>query len=98
MQHGHLIFRRSWTGILINDVETEWRGDQLHLGRVQVNRDPKQYSQTDDSYDRRLLAYLIAVVLLNKYAPYPVKENGSSQPAALQAWATAGKASLVGDA
>ncbi|MFN7022656.1 MAG: hypothetical protein ACK4WH_15220, partial [Phycisphaerales bacterium] len=66
MENGRLLFRRSWTGNLIYDVEATWRGDQLYLGLVRVNRDAEQYGETDDDYDRRLLTYLIAAVLLGE--------------------------------
>jgi len=94
MESGRLLFRRSWTGILIYDVEATWRGDQLYLGQVRVNRDPEQYGETDDDYDQRLLAYLIVVVLLGEHAPFPMKDEPTPEQAALQAWSLAGKASL----
>lgn len=94
MESGRLLFRRSWTGILIYDVEATWRGDQLYLGQVRVNRDAEQYGETDDEYDRRLLDYLIVVVLLGEHAPFPTKDEPTPEQAALQAWSLAGKASL----
>ncbi|MBR0651131.1 hypothetical protein GXW78_15775 [Roseomonas terrae] len=94
LEGGRLLFRRSWTGILVYEVEAGWRGDELHLGQVRVNRDPEQYGETQDDHDRRLLAYLITVVLLGDYAPFPTKEAPGSEEAALQAWSQAGKASL----
>lgn len=93
-ENGRLLFRRSWTGILIYDVEATWRDDRLYLGQVRVNRDPEQYGETDDEYDRQLLAYLIVVVLLGEHAPFPTKDEPSSEQATLQAWSLAGKASL----
>ena len=94
MEGGRLLFRRSWTGILIYDVEATWRGDHLYLGQVRVNRDPEQYGETDDEYDRRLLAYLIVVVLLGEHVPFPTKGEPSAEQSVLQAWSLAGKASL----
>lgn len=94
MESGRLLFRRSWTGILIYDVEATWRGDKLYLGQVRVNRDAEQYGETDDEYDRRLLDYLIVVVLLGEHAPFPTKDEPTPEQAALQAWSLAGKASL----
>lgn len=35
---GRLLFRRSWTGILVYDVEAVWQGDRLRLGEVLVDR------------------------------------------------------------
>lgn len=92
LENGHLIFRRSWTGILIYEVDAQWRGDRLYLGWVQVNRNPKQYGETDDDYDRRLLIYIIYQVLCGKSAEFPLKDE--EDVAALQAWSTVGSASL----
>ena len=94
LESGRLLFRRSWTGILIYDVEAAWRGDQLYLGQVRVNRDPQQYGETDDDYDRRLLVYLIEVVLLGEHATFPAKDEPTPEQTALRAWSLAGKASL----
>jgi hypothetical protein len=94
MDRGRLLFRRSWTGILIYDVEATWHDDQFYLGQVRVNRDPEQYRETDDDYDRRVLIYLIAVALLGEPAPFPEKHEPTPEQAALQAWSLAGKASL----
>lgn len=95
MEAGRLLFRRSWTGILVYDVEAQWRGDQLYLGQVQVNRDPEQYCETDDSYDSKLLLYLISAVLLGEYAPFPTQGTPAAEDVSLQAWSAAGKASLL---
>ena len=91
---GHLVFRRSWTGIPIYEVEVSWRGNTLYLGWARVNRDPEQYGETDTSYDQTLLLYLIEVVLLGKPEEFPVK-RGSEDTAPLQAWSVAGSASLT---
>jgi len=94
LDEGRLLFRRSWTGNLIYEVEAAWQGDRLRLGRVRVNRDPAQYKETSDERDRRLLGYLIAVVLLGEQAPFPAKDGTPPEQAALEAWSVAGKASL----
>ena len=59
-----------------------------------MNLDAEQYGETDNEYDRRLLGYLIVVVLLGEHAPFPTKEEPTPKQAALQAWSLAGKASL----
>jgi hypothetical protein len=87
-----LLFRRSWTGILIYDLEAYWRGDRLYLGQAYVNRMPSQYGETDDDYDVALLRYLIEVVLKGVPAEFPSKMSDAEMP--LQAWTIAGKASL----
>jgi hypothetical protein len=93
LEHGRLLFRRSWTGLLIFAVETAWEGESLVLGEVEANRDPAQYKQTDDAQDRALLAWLIRVVLLGEIAAYPAAAGVPPAQAAVEAWAVAGKAS-----
>ena len=94
LEGGRLLFRHSWTDTLIFAVEAMWRGDQLYLGEVCVNRDPEEYDETDDSYDSHLLAFLIVAILLGEQADFPVRGDLSSEQAALQAWSYAGRASL----
>lgn len=60
-----LIFRRSWTGFVIFQIETAWRGASLYLGAVTVNRDPDQYGGTDDAADIETLKLLINAHLLH---------------------------------
>jgi hypothetical protein len=93
MENGQIFFRRSWTGVLIYKVEAAWRDDQLYLGQVIINRNKKQYTETDDEYDIHLLIYIIAVVLLGEYMPFPHKAETSPEQAALQAWSIVGKSS-----
>lgn len=91
---GRLCFRRSWTGNLIYAAEAAWKGDRLHIGEVLVNRDPAQYTQTDDAHDRRVLVFLIRALLLGERAPFPAAPGMSETEAAIQAWSVAGKAML----
>lgn len=94
LEDGRLLFRRSWTGLLIFAVEASWEGDSLVLGEVEANRDPAQYKQTVDAQDRALLAWLIRVVLLGELAAYPAQAGVPPAQAAIEAWSMAGKASL----
>lgn len=91
---GRLLFRRSWTGNLIYEAEAAWEGERLRLGAVHVNRDPAQYTQTDDAQDRRILVFLIRSILLGEHAPFPTSKALSPEDAAIQAWSIAGKALL----
>jgi len=75
LEAGTLIFRRSWTGILIYDVEAQWRADQLYLGQAKVNRDKRQYGNIDDEYDKQLLTYLIDSILIGIPATFPFKDE-----------------------
>lgn len=94
LDRGKLHFHRSWTGVLVYEVEAAWRGDRLYLGQVRVNRNPSQYGETDDEYDKRLLQYLVDAVLLGLPSAFPIKEGGDEDVAALQAWSIAGSASI----
>jgi hypothetical protein len=63
----HLLFRRSWTGNLIYDVETEWLGDRIRLRTMMINRDESQYDShaTDDEEIGSMLA-LIDILILRR--------------------------------
>lgn len=63
LEHHSLIMRRSWTGIMIYNIDVQWRGDELYLGQAVVNRDPDQYGVTDDVADRRSILALIDLFL-----------------------------------
>lgn len=64
IENGRLLFRRSWTGMLVFDLEAYWSGEQLYLAQAYVNRCPTQYNRTDDAADTALLQHLINSVLL----------------------------------
>ena len=49
--------------------------------QADVNRDPRQYQETDTDRDARLIAYLIDVVLLHRHVEFP--PAGSPQESAL---------------
>lgn len=50
-------------------------GEGLRVAEAWVNRDPEQYSGTDDVYDVALLAYLIDRLLLGRHPPFPFPEG-----------------------
>lgn len=85
LQDQRLLFRRSWTGVLIYDLEAQWRGERLYLGQARVNRNSKQYHETDDAYDRELLVHLIYKVLCGKPAEFPMKDDLKIVPPAASA-------------
>ena len=91
-ESGRILFRRSWTGILIYDVEAYWRGDRLYLGQAWVNRKTGQYSETNDRHDEHLLQYIIDVVLRGVPATFPAQPD--SDQSALEAWSLVGSASI----
>ncbi|MFC7694899.1 hypothetical protein ACFQY5_40455 [Paeniroseomonas aquatica] len=61
-----LFLRRSWTGRLIYHVAFQERGDTLYASHAHANRDPEQWPNGSDEYDRRELLALINILLLNK--------------------------------
>jgi len=67
-----LYFHRSWTGFCIYQVSLKQDGAQFKIGEALVNRDPSQYSATDDGYDVDLLTFLIDNFLLRRSSTFPV--------------------------
>lgn len=86
-----LFFHRSWTGFCIYIVYFE--GDKIgaKAAVAKVNRDPDQYNCTDDQYDRRMVQYLISVLLLRRPAKFPARSKTRSR-AALEQWSQVGRA------
>lgn len=57
-KHDMLFHHRSWSGILVYCVSFEPHQDGLRATSALVNRDPRQYGNTDDEEDRRLVQSL----------------------------------------
>ena len=72
---GTLYLHRSWTGFCIAQVQFIADGDQLRAISAEVNREPQQYTHTDDAAD---IAFIERMV----------RELGASQQyvAERQAW------------
>lgn len=87
---GVLNFHRSWTGFCVYRVHTEDNCGELNLTYAQVNRDREQYSETDDDFDRRMIPYLIDLLLLKKPAHSPA--GNRSDKDVLKMWSSVGKA------
>ena len=83
-----LHFVRSWTGFTVYIVRFKEQDDKATAVDFSANRDPTQYSETDDESDKGMLSYLIDTLLLHSFSEFP----GSGGP--LAAWAIAGRASL----
>lgn len=89
---GVLSFHRSWTGYCIYRVHADDNGCELNFTHAEVNRDPEQYSETDDDADRKMIPYLINTLLLRRPAQFP---SGTGQDEdALATWSSVGRASL----
>jgi hypothetical protein len=64
---------------------------RLYAGQVRVNREPGEYSVTNDDYDRLLFGYVISRVLLGLPHPYPTKPEHSPGQTAVEKWSNVGK-------
>ncbi|PHM08898.1 hypothetical protein [Nostoc sp. 'Peltigera malacea cyanobiont' DB3992] len=54
-----LYLHRSWTGFCIFKVRFEMVAENVKIAEVQVNRDPAQYSNTNDERDASMLGILL---------------------------------------
>ncbi|WP_051294630.1 NUDIX hydrolase [Gemmobacter nectariphilus] len=60
-----LHLHRSWTGVSIYQVRFEKSANGWRAVSAKVNRNPEQYSETDDEADQRQIADLIGGLLVN---------------------------------
>jgi hypothetical protein len=67
---GQLFMRRSWTGFLLFVVQFVQEGERWRATHAEVNRDREQYGNEDDDADRRLIAEMIDVHLVNPEPPH----------------------------
>ena len=89
---GALYFHRSWTGFCIYVVHFAAEGDVWRMLLADVNRDPRQYEETDTDRDARLIASLIDVLLLHRHVAFP--HAGSPRASALANWGVVGRAMM----
>lgn len=61
-----LFIHRSWTGICIFGVRLLSLGEEYYIEETWVNGDSKEYKDANDTYDVRVLGFLIDRVLLGK--------------------------------
>lgn len=78
--NGWLHFHRSWTGSLIYCLRFEHLPAGVRVTDSWVNRDQAQYRETDTSYDRHLVSFLIDTLLLKKNASFPMPKDIELQP------------------
>ena len=86
-----LFFHRSWTGFCIYVVRFAADGDTWRMIQADVNRDRRQYEETDDDRDARLISYLIDVLLLGRHAEFP-HAGSSAGESAIANWSLVGRA------
>lgn len=58
-ENGVLYQHRSWTGICIDEVHFITEGEGLRATHAKVNRDPEQYTETDDARDVARIAQMV---------------------------------------
>ena len=88
---GILYFHRSWTGNCIYQVHVLDADTRFVFTHAEVKRDPEQYSETDDDYERQMISFLTNTLLLDKSDTFPLSK--SSEADALKVWSSIGKAS-----
>jgi hypothetical protein len=67
-----LYFHRSWTGECIYQITFIKQENSYLPKEVLVCRDSEKYQFTSDSYDEKLLLFLIENLLLDKNVPFPI--------------------------
>lgn len=94
-----LYLHRSWTGYCVYKAHFQQRDDRWHVERLMVNRDPDQYTQTDDEYDARLFDFVVDLLLLGRRRdiPVPKGDERSKQQRALGTWSLIGRAMMGGE-
>jgi len=74
-----LYLHRSWTGFCIYRVGFTESGEKFSVTSVEVNRNEEQYKQSDDTYDARILGFLIDRLLLKKQTAFPLPPGMQDQ-------------------
>ena|ERR1022692_3794622 len=65
-EEDRLYIHRSWTGFCIYVVNFE-KQERGHVAfQVEVNRNPKQYQVSDDSYDAQMVFWVVDFILLGR--------------------------------
>ena len=86
-----LFFHRSWTGFCTYIVRFEPARRGARMVDALVSRDAREYSNTDDGHDARMISYLIDVLLLGRRSEFPsTREDDGEQ--ALEQWSEVGRA------
>lgn len=69
---GWIYIHRSWTGVCIYKIRFEKTEDSLQIVEAYANRNPEQYTNTDNKYDIQFIAWIIDCFLLGEEdTPYP---------------------------
>ena len=84
-----LFFHRSWTGFCVYVVAFSCDAEGVTIISADVNRDPEQYTCTDDAHDSKLILYLIDTLLLRRPTAFPASSSTPAE-AALEQWSSVG--------
>ena len=88
-----LYFHRSWTGYCVYIVKFIEEGGKSTMFEAYVNRDPDQYSATNDVRDAKMISFLIDILLLKRDSVFPDDEL-SPEISAVKLWSKIGRAAL----
>lgn len=77
-ENGWLYLHRSWTGALIYWIKLDGCPAGVRVVESWVNRDPEQCRETDSSYDRLLLDFLLRGILLGHGVAFPIRKSAKS--------------------
>lgn len=89
-----LFFHRSWTGFCVYVVRFYPDAENCKMIRADVNRDPRQYTETNDAKDAETISFLIDLFLLRQPAT-PPSDGSSETKQAFRTWSQVGRA-MVG--
>ena len=76
---------------ILNGADLESSCFTWRMIQADVNRDRRQYEETDDDRDARLISYLIDVLLLGRHAEFP-HAGSSAGESAIANWSLVGRA------
>ena len=84
-----LFFLRSWTGYCVYVAHFQPAEDGALLVSAEINRDPEQYTETDDALDAQMVLYLIDSLLLGRMGDVPGDPDNP-----LKLWSSLGRLML----
>ena len=90
-----LYMHRSWTGVCVYQADFVEDEGGAKVSRLLVNRDPQQYTNTDDDFDARQFVFLVDILLLEDYSqppPMPNNDQRSKEQQAIGLWTMIGRA------
>jgi hypothetical protein len=74
-ERNRLYVHRSWTGYCIYIAQFKKESNGYAIARAEVNRDGRQYNETDNTYDVQILSFLIDGALLGRKVKFPLKPS-----------------------